>query len=330
MASRSFLKILVVGAGIAGSAAALMLARDGHRVRWVDSMSQHASGGYQIQVDVTAQRLLHQMGMLEQTRQLSAPAPRITVQRRRRVLTRVDAPEYRVARRGDLVGAVSRLVAEEVALELRTTALGIEQTRAGANVRFDDGSEEEFDLVIGADGLRSTVRALAVDADGPSVFRNGHVNLWIDVDGRLAGTEEASILMDRGIASLFFPYPDKDQMLLVMAVDVGRDRRSVEELRPLARQLFERSGSRFERFLEHVDRTPADSMRITPFAQVRAPRWHARSVVLIGDAAHCIDPLSRKRSKRDPERSKSCRASGRSSSTDRRPRPTSTAITSSI
>jgi 2-polyprenyl-6-methoxyphenol hydroxylase-like FAD-dependent oxidoreductase len=292
MASRSSLKILVVGAGIAGSAASFMLARDGHRVRWVDSMSQHASGGYQIQIDVTAQRILDHMGVLEEVRALSAPAPRIVVQRRQRVLARIDPADYRCARRGDLVGTVSRSVAGRVPLELRTTVLGIEQTLAGARVRFDDGSTEDFDLVVGADGLGSTVRTLAVDIDGPSGFRTGHLTFWVDVDGRLAGTEEAAMLSDRGVGAEFFPYPDTEQMLLVMAVDTDGARRSVEELRPLAQRLLERSGPRYARFAEAVAQSPASGMRITPFAQVRAPRWHARSVVLVGDAAHCIDPLS--------------------------------------
>jgi 2-polyprenyl-6-methoxyphenol hydroxylase-like FAD-dependent oxidoreductase len=33
-------------------------------------------------------------------------------------------------------------------------------------------------------------------------------------------------------------------------------------------------------------------VKLTRFSQVRLPRWHTRRVVLLGDSAHCLDPLS--------------------------------------
>ncbi|WP_366917493.1 FAD-dependent oxidoreductase, partial [Microbacterium thalli] len=54
------MKILIVGAGIAGSGAAHMLAHDGHDVRVVDAVDAPYSGGNLLQFDRTAVQMMHQ------------------------------------------------------------------------------------------------------------------------------------------------------------------------------------------------------------------------------------------------------------------------------
>jgi 2-polyprenyl-6-methoxyphenol hydroxylase-like FAD-dependent oxidoreductase len=286
------MKILVVGAGITGSAAAFMLAHDGHDVRVVDSVPEPHSGGYQILFDRTALHLFGKIGALRIVNELSVPTATITVARGQKTLTTIKMTGYRSARRGDLVGAMSRYAANVVPMQFGREITGVEQTAEGVTARFTDGVTEDYDLVIGADGLNSTVRRLAVEVDRSFVYDNGRLNLWVNVPGRLNGTTHAAILLGNTVGAQVFPYTDRDETLVLTSMNLPAGRYSGSELLPVAADLLRSAGPRFAPFVERVRAAPADQIRTTRFAQVRAPRWHARNTVLIGDAAHCIDPLS--------------------------------------
>lgn len=286
------MKILIVGAGISGSATAHMLAHAGNDVEVVDAAPCPHTGGYQILFDRTAMRLFDQIGARETVNALSAPTATITVARGQRTLATLTTEGYRSARRGDLVGAISKYVAERVPMRFGRELVGIEHRDAGVAAHFGDGSSGEYDLLIGADGLNSTVRHLAMEIDEPDLYLNGRVNLWVNVPGRVAGTTHAAILLGDRVGAQVFPYTDHDETLVLTTIRAGTQRREAMELLPLAANLLEASGPRYAGFAEHVRNATARDVRVTRFAQVRARRWHARNVVLLGDAAHCIDPLS--------------------------------------
>lgn len=286
------MRILVVGAGLAGSAVAVMLAGHGHEVQVVDAAAQPYSGGYQILLDTTAMAVLEDIGARPVVTGLSAPAAAITVVRRGRTITTIDPTGYRSARRGDLVGAVSRYAADMVPMRFGRELVALEQQAAGVTARFADGHRQDYNLIIGADGLHSTVRRLAVETDRSFVYDNGRINLWVNVPGRVAGTTQAGILLAEGVGAQVFPYTDRDETLVVTCLDAGARRYDAASLLPLAADLLRASGGPFAGFADPVLAAPVPLTRITRFAQVRAPRWHARNVVLLGDAAHCIDPLS--------------------------------------
>lgn len=286
------MKILVVGAGIAGSGAAYMLAHDGHDVCVVDAVKEPYAGGYQILFDRTAQQVIRQIGAQNLVNDLSTPTAAITVMRGKKELTTISTQGYRSARRGDLVGAIARYAATKVPFHYGRELIGIEHTMSGVTARFADGTAEPYDLIIGADGLNSTVRRLAVEVDRSFLYENGRHNLWVNVPGRLAGTGEAAILFGDGVGAMVFPYTDQDETLVLTSINLGAGHHDGSGLLPIATGLLESSGPRFTPFAEHVRTATADQIRVTKFAQIRAPRWHSRNVVLLGDAAHCIDPLS--------------------------------------
>ncbi|MFK4114734.1 FAD-dependent oxidoreductase [Microbacterium sp. NPDC006705] len=286
------MKILVVGAGIAGSGVAYMLAHDGHEVRVVDAVDEPYSGGYQILFDRTAMRVVDQIGALNVVSELSTPTATITVARGEKILATIRTEGYRSARRGDLVGAIARHAATRVPFEYGRELTGIEHTLAGVRAHFADGESETFDLIIGADGLNSTVRRLTVEVDRSPLYENGRHNLWVNVPGRVAGTTEAAILLGDRVGAQVFPYTDRDETLVLTSFNLGHGRHDGTALPPRAADLLASAGPRFAPFVEHVRSAVPDQIRMTKFAQIRASQWHAPNVVLVGDAAHCIDPLS--------------------------------------
>jgi 2-polyprenyl-6-methoxyphenol hydroxylase-like FAD-dependent oxidoreductase len=284
-------RVLVVGAGLAGCAAAVSLERQGHDVTVVDAVRDPYGGGYQLQLDLTAQRMLDRLGMADTVERLSRPSPTIVVRRGERTLTTLRPEGYRIARRGDLVGSIVQHTAARLPLHLGRELTGIEQRAQQVIAHFADGSAEPYDLLLGADGLRSTVRRLVLGPDRALVHENGWTNVWIDVPVAALGPDTAELHVGNGMGAQFFPYPEGEEALIVAYLHTGPAPSPVGALVERVRGVLG-VGDKGRLVADALTQVDPAGVRLTRFAQVRTPVWHAGRVVLIGDSAHCVDPLS--------------------------------------
>ncbi|HEU4324351.1 MAG TPA: FAD-dependent oxidoreductase [Roseiflexaceae bacterium] len=126
------MKILIVGAGIAGSATAVLLSRHGHEVTVIDAATEPYSGGYLLLLNDTARKVMDQLGARDLVNDLSAPTPTIGVHWSGRKLTEFTPSGYRLARRGDLVGAFSQMASEEVPITFGKKLSGVSTTCPGS------------------------------------------------------------------------------------------------------------------------------------------------------------------------------------------------------
>ena len=171
-------RIAIVGGGIGGLAAAAFLRRAGLEATVYEQASQLTEIGAGVVVAPNAARLLRALGVLDA---LAAKAVRLEtgLEFRRwqdgRVLSAEDLAtqcERRfgehtyTAHRADLLEALSSAVpVETVRLGMRCVALGTvgDGDTAGddgpVTLTFANGEQAEADIVIGADGIHSTVRA---------------------------------------------------------------------------------------------------------------------------------------------------------------------------
>nr|WP_240964158.1 FAD-dependent monooxygenase [Streptomyces sp. C1-2] len=155
--------------------------------------------------------------------------------------------------------------------------------------RFSDGTVDVFDIVVGADGLHSTVRRMMLAPDSHSVYHNGVSHVWINLDEEMTTGDKAVVAGREGSLLQIYPYPGADRTLLVAALRVPED----PDLPALLDQISGITRRAGHDLANLADATPAATeARLTRFAQTRQSRWHTRRVVLVGDAAHCIDPLS--------------------------------------
>ncbi len=166
-------RALIAGAGVAGLATALALAKAGFQAILLERAPALEEFGAGLQLSPNGTRVLAEIGALEAIEPLATAPQTIRILRGRddAELSRLDLADaarrwgapYLVIHRADLQRRLAELCAREPNIEIR---LGTELVGYGANAdkvqatvkRGLIGLREDGDLLIGADGLRSAVR----------------------------------------------------------------------------------------------------------------------------------------------------------------------------
>lgn len=170
--------ILIVGAGIGGLAAAVALQRAGMRVRVFEQAAQLGEVGAGISISPNAALGLQSLGVYDEFRAVAyAPDYQVVRQYKTgRVLATVTRGErleetygarYFVVHRADLHGVLADAVRahDPDAIVTGRRFVELEQDASGVSIRFEDGSWERGDVLIGADGVRSRVRSTLFGAE---------------------------------------------------------------------------------------------------------------------------------------------------------------------
>jgi len=166
------LRILVVGAGIGGLAVARTLARAGFSAEVVERERAWDEVGMGIYLPGNAARALRALGLEQAVSERGIVIPRQRVSDHRgRLLVEVDLAELwdgvgpcLALQRADL-HAVLLEGARDVQIGMGSNVRGLRENNGTVSVEFGDGTASDYDLVIGADGIHSTVRRLAFGSD---------------------------------------------------------------------------------------------------------------------------------------------------------------------
>lgn len=172
--------ILIAGAGLGGLTAALALLRRGYRVRVLEQAPQLRELGAGIQLSANANRALFNLGLEKPLMEVACPAAgkRIRLWSTGQTWPLFDLSSESVQRYGYPYLTVyradlHRVLAEAVlatapdAIRLNARVEGVEQDAGGVRVTLADGSVETADLLVGADGVHSRVRAALFGDDKP-------------------------------------------------------------------------------------------------------------------------------------------------------------------
>lgn len=170
-------RVMVVGGGIGGLTAAIALRRAGFEVAVFERASGFEAAGAGILLAANAVKALGELGLSDALEGIGVPASTGNVLSwRGEVLFELDASELEkragagssAVHRADLQGMLLRELdkaggAVHVGKELDR----FEHNDDGAQAFFADGTEERGDLLVGADGLRSRVRARLLGDEAP-------------------------------------------------------------------------------------------------------------------------------------------------------------------
>jgi FAD-dependent urate hydroxylase len=282
------LRILVVGAGISGLAAARGLRIAGFRPDVVEELPATVVPGAGIFLPGNAARALRALGLDVPLRPFGDLIFRqIFLDAAGRGLFEMDLAalwagvgESRAMSRGDLQQVLLTGVGGEVRYDTAVTDLQIVDGGA-AKVEFNDGSVAEYDLVVGADGRRSTVRAKA--GLGGAAVPTGQIVYRSVVSGGPPVSDWTALL---GRKSSFVVMPMGGRRLYCHADE------TVPEGTPSPADPLERMRELFGSFGGPVPAILAamQKVQVARTDEVVLEDWATGPVLLVGDAAHATAP----------------------------------------
>ena len=180
-------RVLISGASIGGPAVAFWLHRYGFDVTVVEKAAGVRTGGQAVDFKGPIHRtVLDRMGILGAVEAAHVPNPDgiLVNARGRRVGTIPGAfggGEINVPR-GDLATLLHRMTADTVRYLFGDSITSLTETDSGVDVTFEHADAQTFDLVIGADGMHSNVRALAFGPESDYVRHLGHYYVLAGLD----------------------------------------------------------------------------------------------------------------------------------------------------
>ena len=291
--------VLVIGGGLAGAAVSTLLAGGGVEVDLVEAKPDVSGAGSGITLQGNALRELNRLGVWDEVKEkgygfdslgLRAPDPAGTLI--------VEMPDVRSGG-PDLPATVgmprpelARILldrAEEAGADVRlgTTVDRLEQDGDGVTATFADGTTGRYDLVIGADGIRSwTRRQVGIDLETKATG----MGIW-----RAFGPRPESVtrtdLYYGGPAYIAGYCPTGENSLYAYIVEDVQDRSGLTPDEQLA--TMKQLAAAYHGPWDDIRETLDDPSRVnyTKFeTHVLAAPWNRGRVVVIGDAAHSCPP----------------------------------------
>lgn len=296
------MKVIIVGGGIGGAAAALSLLHEGIEVELYERTGEISEIGAGLQIAANASRILRRLGLGEALERVGVPARRVSMcdlrtDRELHVtpLGKAGAARYGDAfyqvHRPDLLAMLANALPRGV-VHLNERATGYRQDGSGVTVEFESGHTARGDVLIGADGIHSTVRRQLLGEQALEFARLvawrslipaervAHLGLEPDCHVWWGPDRSAVVYWVRAMELLNFvgivPSEEARSESWTARGEVAALRRSYAGCTPRLQQIVERIDEPF--VTGYYYRYPLT-------------RWTGGRVTLLGDSAHPMHPF---------------------------------------
>lgn len=295
-------KVIIIGGGIGGMAAAACLLKAGFDVDIFEQAAELGEVGAGIQLSANPMRVLRHLGLLETLRS-AGTRPRsyqFKLFDSAEVLQEIPLGDtyeerhgvpYLSVHRADLLTALSDAVRalKSDAIALNARAKGYCQDVSGVTVSFQDGHRSRGDVLLGADGIRSMVRATLLGQT--PVHYTGDQSWRVLVPAhRLTAAQRpdtVNICVGPGKHGVVYPIRNDGLVNMVGCVEYATwDEESWTARRPWVEMKADFAGwhDDVQAIIDNADRDQCFRWAMNNRPPV--DNWSSQRVTLLGDAAH--------------------------------------------
>lgn len=294
------LTIAIVGGGYGGASAAKALQNIGaENVHVYEQAPALAQVGAGIGLRPPSVELFRQWGIFDAIAKVSSPSDRLEILTAdgKHVLASEEWPfmhayeqvnHNRMIHRGDFIDALlSVLPADMVHIGHKLTT--IEDAGDHANLTFENGEKVTADLVIGADGIRSTVRHQLFSQKEP-VFSGEHAYRAVvdiaDAHGLVTDDNPRFYMGENGTIAYNLPLRHRGQLSYDITAPSEDGSWAPEITTDYLVGLLEGFDERIVKVAQELDLSTVTSRSVFDIDSIDT--WHTDSIALLGDAAHAM------------------------------------------
>jgi 2-polyprenyl-6-methoxyphenol hydroxylase-like FAD-dependent oxidoreductase len=294
------MKVGINGTGIAGPALAYWLRRFGHDPVLFEQASTLRTGGYVVDFWGLGYELAERMGILPRLieRGYAMRAMRM-VDAQGRPVASMDVEPFRVSTGGRFISVARSDISSAlldacagVPVHFGTSVADWEQDDEGITALLSNGQRERFDLVVGADGLHSKVRAVAFGAEPSHEYSlDCHVAAF-----RLQGYPNRDELTyvshtepQRQVARMALR-DDATLVLFICRSELVDPKTASRDVKEALWRAFGNMGWETGQILARME--AVDEIYFDHVSQIRLDTWTKDRVALVGDAGACVSFLA--------------------------------------
>ncbi len=294
-------KILISGAGVGGLTLAYFLKQKGFDPVVIEKASSLRDGGYMIDFFSSGISVSEKMGIIDQLKEKDHHSNIIIQQdekgRKQFILNMSGFRESVKGKlfnflRTDLVDVLYEKIKNSVEIRFSTSIQSIIQDADKVTVTFEDGKQETFDLLVGADGSGSNVRTKVYASETiEELYLDYYVcALEHNVPTNINKGEVISMLCPKKQIMTYDTGNGNSNSLLVFKSPKHNHLTTKEKVDILKKEFAGFASPVPEIINEALKK---DKLFFDQVTQIRIhDKWHKNRVVLIGDAAFCITLLS--------------------------------------
>ncbi|WJK42679.1 FAD-dependent monooxygenase [Solwaraspora sp. WMMA2056] len=294
------MKAVICGAGIAGLALAHRLDAAGWSVTVLEQAAAPRTEGYMIDFFGPGYDVLDRMGLLPQLQEHGYRVQALTYRdergRRRASLSYARFAEMVDGRltsimRPDLERILRHALPERVALRFDSRLTRIDHRSDRVDATTADGTVHRADLLIGADGIHSTVRRLVYGGERHFLRYLGfHTAAWVFDDPAVRAEIGDEFALTDSTRRQLGCYALRDGRVAAFAVHHSSDPTLPADPRAALHQEYADLGWIVPQALAACP--PADEIYYDQVAQIDLPYWNHGRVVLVGDACQAVSLLA--------------------------------------
>jgi len=291
-------KVLIVGAGLGGLALGIELRKHGIRVDTIEQQRTHNAAGIGIAQPGNALRALEKIGVKQlciskgfqsdQYRYFDGAGQALASLQMLRIAN-TDLPAMNFLSRSALHESLLGAACEAgVNFRLGTTVESLRNNADGVSVKCSDGAVDTYDLVVGADGIRSQVRQQVFGASYEPIYTG--CAAWRFLARRPEDLSYQAIYLGVGMRTGLVPISKESMFVFVVTNEPDAGRVQPDRFKAM---LAERLASYTAPAMRDVaaQAEKAETIVYTPLEEVVMDvPWFKDRVVLMGDAAHASSP----------------------------------------